>query len=224
MLTVKDVVELFNENGLSVNPETVRKWCRSGVLSHHIEKKRDGYSIELGSVQDLIEKKLKEQTKRKIAFNNAYSQGFNDAKKLYKRKDMNDMLKGMTADEYYEQEAQRKDFLEMNTTFLEKYARLAIETLREYNPSAYVTLGNSNELISWANNQSNHFLDRKFEIIDVLKKEMEIETLDLPNKIKKNFEIDRLSDELVKNELVSLIKRIAKEQDEEIPVYESYLL
>lgn len=45
--TIKQVSEMFN-----VNPETVRRWCRTGQLNATLECKKSGFHIDEKSLND----------------------------------------------------------------------------------------------------------------------------------------------------------------------------
>ena len=52
--TVTQVSEMFN-----VNPETVRRWCRTGRLNATLECKRSGFHIDEESLNDFVNRSSK---------------------------------------------------------------------------------------------------------------------------------------------------------------------
>jgi DNA-binding transcriptional MerR regulator len=50
--TVEEVSRLLNKN-----PETIRRWCRSGKIVAEIRSNKEGYSISEAAIADRINKK-----------------------------------------------------------------------------------------------------------------------------------------------------------------------
>ncbi|MCC4085297.1 hypothetical protein [Enterococcus faecalis] len=205
MLTIKDVLKIFQQYGISTSEQVIRRWCRTGILKAELTSKKEGYEIHDTSVYQLLEKKLRSKESKNSAYLRGFEQGYSLAQHLplheSEEKGMNQGLRE-AIDNYYRGLADREEYVDPDK-LMGKYSKYVFNALREYNPTKYCELGMTEELGNWIEAKNAYMTNEETERMHQIEFDQSGNILDVAKRrYSKMLEIE----EILKDEFVQSLK------------------